>query len=129
MSADDDSGEGGRRPRWAHRSPRRARDEDERFDVAVPERLGTTLEHLVRHLGWGPRTATVGVIADWERVVGPAIAAHARAVSSDGTTLVVAVDDPAWATQLRWLEAELLQRLGDETGVRFERMTVRVRPR
>ncbi len=125
MSDDEDA----RRPRWAHRSPRRAGDGADAPDPTPPERLGATLEQLVRHLGWGPRTATVGVIADWERVVGPDIAAHARAVSSDGTTLVVAVDDPAWATQLRWLEADLLARLATETGVRFERLAVRVRPR
>jgi len=94
-----------------------------------PQQVGTTLEHLVRHLGWGPRTTAVGVIADWERIVGPAIAAHARAVASDKSTLVVAVDDPAWATQLRWLEAGLLDRLAEETGVRFERLVIRVRAR
>ncbi|MEZ5236364.1 MAG: DciA family protein [Acidimicrobiia bacterium] len=121
-------GEDRPRPRWAHRSPRRASEEQD-LAYTPPEPVGAALERLVRHLGWGPRTATVGVIADWERVVGPDIAAHARAVSSDGTTLVVAVDDPAWATQLRWLEADLLARLAAETGVRFERLTVRVRPR
>jgi predicted nucleic acid-binding Zn ribbon protein len=92
-----------------------------------PEQVGESLERLVRHLGWGPKTSAVSVIADWDRIVGPDIAAHARAVSTDGTTLVVAVDDPAWATQLRWLEADLRQRLADETGVRFERLVIRVR--
>ena len=55
-------GEDRPRPRWAHRSPRRASEEQ---DVAYtpPEPVGAALERLVRHLGWGPRTATVGVIA------------------------------------------------------------------
>jgi predicted nucleic acid-binding Zn ribbon protein len=30
--------------------------------------------------------------------------------------LVVGVDDPAWATQLRFLESELLERLAAEFG-------------
>ena len=48
-----------------------------------PERLGATLERLVRHLGWGPRTRAVGVIADWDELVGPAIAAHASGVQAE----------------------------------------------
>lgn len=118
-----------RRPRSPHRVPRRASEAEDIPLGPPPERVGATLEHLVRHLGWGPRTRAVGVIADWERIVGPEVAAHARAVASEGGTLVVAVDDPAWATQLRWLEADLLRRLAEDTGVRFERLTIRVRPR
>jgi len=30
--------------------------------------------------------------------------------------LVVVVDDPAWATQLRWLESDLLARLATIAG-------------
>ena len=108
---------------------RRWSGDDETGGGSPPEPVGATLERLVRHLGWGPRTQAVGVIADWERLVGPAIAAHAAAVASDGTTLVVAVDDPAWATQLRWLEADLLGRLEREAGVRFERLVIKVRGR
>jgi hypothetical protein len=33
-----------------------------------------------------------------------------------GTTLVVAVSDPAWATQLRFLEHDLIERLQVELG-------------
>jgi predicted nucleic acid-binding Zn ribbon protein len=116
-------------PRWAHRTPRRASEADDARFGSQPERLDRTLDQLVRQLGWGPRSASVGVIGEWERIVGPAIAAHAQAVSSDGTTLMVAVDDPAWATQLRWLERDLLDRLATDAGVRFERLAIRVRPR
>lgn len=117
------------RRRSPHRIPRRASDEEGHSVGPPPQVVGASLEQLVRHLGWGPKTRAVGVIADWERIVGPAIAANARAVASDGSTLVVAVEDPAWATQLRWLEAGLLDRLADETGVRFERLVIRVRAR
>lgn len=94
-----------------------------------PERVGVSLARVVRQLGWAPNTAGVSVIADWERIVGPSIAANVRAVASEGTTLVVSVDDPAWATQLHWLEADLLARLAAESGVQFERLAIRVRPR
>ncbi|MHB1717386.1 MAG: DciA family protein, partial [Acidimicrobiales bacterium] len=35
----------------------------------------------------------------------------------DGTTLVVQVDHPAWATQLRLLGSELLDRVGAVPGI------------
>jgi hypothetical protein len=42
----------------------------------------------------------------------------------------VAVDDPAWATQLRWLEADLVTRLGEVLGEgEVARIEVRVQPR
>ncbi len=117
------------RRRYPHRRGRRASDDEGVAGGPPPQAIGATLEQLVRHLGWAPRTQAIGVIADWETLVGPTIAANARAVASDGSTLVIAVKDPAWATQLRWLEADLLERLRQETGVRFERMVIRVRPR
>ncbi len=129
MSGDRRAPEPENGPRWAHRTPRRASEADDARFGSQPERLDRTLDQLVRQLGWGPRSASVGVIGEWERIVGPAIAAHAQAVSSDGTTLMVAVDDPAWATQLRWLERDLLDRLATDAGVRFERLAIRVRPR
>ena len=46
-----------------------------------------------------------GVFGRWDEAVGDAVAAHVQPVKLDGTTLVVEVDDPAWATQLRFLEA------------------------
>jgi Dna[CI] antecedent, DciA len=47
----------------------------------------------------------------WLDAVGATVAAHASPVRIDGTRLVVVVDDPAWATQLRYLDAELRARL------------------
>ncbi|CAB4985919.1 unannotated protein [freshwater metagenome] len=46
-----------------------------------------------------------------------------------GTTLVVAVSDPAWATQLRFLEHDLVERLRTELGPNaIDAIEVRVRP-
>jgi hypothetical protein len=46
-----------------------------------------------------------------------------------GTTLVVAVSDPAWATQLRFLEHDLIERLQVELGQdAIDTIEVRVRP-
>jgi predicted nucleic acid-binding Zn ribbon protein len=59
--------------------------------------------------------ADPGVIATlaerWVDVVGPAIAPNARLRSLRGSTLTIAVESGAWATQLRYLESELLARI------------------
>jgi hypothetical protein len=44
------------------------------------------------------------------------VAAHARPAGLKGTTLLVAVDGPAYATQLRLLGRQLINRLGDVAG-------------
>jgi predicted nucleic acid-binding Zn ribbon protein len=55
-------------------------------------------------------------VAGWEGLVGPDIAAHARPVSLHDGVLVLAVDHPAWAAQLRFMTAELLARIAQTTG-------------
>ena len=44
----------------------------------------------------------------------------------DGDRLVVEVDDPAWATQLRFLEGTMRTRLAEVAGASIERIEVRV---
>lgn len=75
----------------------------------------------------GPDVSTVrGVFGGWADAVGPQVAAHARPVRLDGTILRVEVDEPGWATQLRFLEADLLARLAS-TGSTVTSIEVAVR--
>ncbi len=94
-----------------------------------PRPVGESLGRIARHLGAPPPGALTLVFDGWEELVGPAVAAHARPVSLARGTLVVAVDQPAWAAQLSWLEADLLRRFDERLGVGVVRaLTVRVRP-
>ena len=70
-----------------------------------------------------------GVFGRWAEAVGDAVAAHVKPVKLDGTKLIVEVDDPAWATQLRFLETTLKQRLLEVAGVTIETVEVRVKGR
>jgi predicted nucleic acid-binding Zn ribbon protein len=70
-----------------------------------------------------------GVFGRWEEAVGPSVAAHVQPVKLDGTTLVVEVDDAAWATQLTFLEATVRERLAEVAGATVDRLDVRVRGR
>ena len=54
----------------------------------------------------------------WEEAVGAAIAANVRPVRLEDGTLLVEVDDPAWATQVRFLADDLRSRLGTSPGSR-----------
>jgi predicted nucleic acid-binding Zn ribbon protein len=49
-----------------------------------------------------------------------------RPVRLDRGVLLVEVDDPAWATQVRLLEDQLRTRLQDVAGVSVERIELRV---
>jgi len=70
-----------------------------------------------------------GVFGRWAEAVGEAVAEHVKPIKLDGTKLVVEVDDPAWATQLRFLEATLKQRLLEVAGATVETVDVRVKRR
>lgn len=70
------------------------------------------------------------VFAAWEELVGSVMAAHSSPVRLVDGELVVAVDDPAWATEMRFFSGELIDRINataEEDAVTS--LTVRVRPR
>lgn len=70
------------------------------------------------------------VFSRWPAIVGDDVATHCRPVSIEGDTLTVSAEDPTWASELRWLEKDLVRRLAEETGSdRISRVNVRVAPR
>ena len=81
-----------------------------------PVSMRASLDRIVRHLGGPSAEVTTGIFGRWPELVGDAVAAQSRPVAMKGTTLVVAVSDPAWATQLRFLEHDLIERLQVELG-------------
>ena len=94
-----------------------------------PHKLGRSLDDVARAIGAPPAEALSVVFSRWEQVVGSAVAAHSRPVSLVRSTLVVSVDDPAWATQMRYLGATILTRITEAVGREVaSRLEVRVRP-
>ena len=80
----------------------------------MPVRSG--IERVLRHLD-APTVDAIGVVFDdWAGVVGERIAANTRPVSLGDGRLVLAVVDPAWASQLMWLERELLDAIAARVG-------------
>ncbi len=105
-----------------------------------PRPLGESLDDVVAGLappaprGSGPAGATTGaapsaaalgtVFSRWEELVGSSVARHTKPLRLGGGTLVVEVDQPAWATQLRVLAPGILARLAERTGESIERLDV-----
>ena len=80
--------------------------------------MSSSLDRVAASLGAGRTRASTleAVFARWADLVGDSVAAHSRPRALRDGRLVVTVDEPGWATQLRWLEADLVRRLGDVLG-------------
>jgi predicted nucleic acid-binding Zn ribbon protein len=92
-----------------------------------PRKLGELLDRTTRRLG-GPSSGTATtVFAGWAAIVGPDIAAHARPLSLHDGVLVLAVEQPAWAQQLRFMTADLLTRIeAAGAGTEVRQIVIRV---
>jgi predicted nucleic acid-binding Zn ribbon protein len=64
------------------------------------------------------------VFSQWESLAGAELAAHARPLRLDGTTLVVAVDHPAWGTRARMDAVQILERIRAVEGIGVQRLEV-----
>ncbi len=64
----------------------------------------------------------------WADAVGEVVADHARPIKLDGGRLLVEVDEPGWATQLRFLERDVIDRLRAVAGLEVSRFDIRVKP-
>jgi predicted nucleic acid-binding Zn ribbon protein len=90
--------------RWVWRG-----EEEDR--TRPPRRVGEALSEVTSGMGLGNPAAVGELAAGWAEVVGDAVAAHARPRKIRDGILEVEVDSPEWATQLRFLEAQLLDRV------------------
>jgi predicted nucleic acid-binding Zn ribbon protein len=81
-----------------------------------PRPVGESLDGFARRLGVSQAGPLAVVFAHWEEIVGGSVAEHARPVSLVQGTLKVAVDQPGWATQLKYLGSQLVERIGQVAG-------------
>ena len=83
----------------------------ERTDRPV-RRLGEALSELAADLRLDDPNDVAAVMAAWPVAVGETVAAHVRPRRLHDGVLLVEVDAPVWATQLRYLEEDVLLQLG-----------------
>ncbi len=81
-----------------------------------PKSLSETLGNLLVQRGWNQDVAVGGVIGRWAAIVGEDIAAHCTAETFENSVLTVRAHSTAWATQLKFLSPDILQRVGADVG-------------
>lgn len=95
-----------------------------------PTGLAAPLDELLTKLSGVSRSAIEVVMDHWSDIVGDAAAAVSDPVKVADGVVTVRVDDSTWASEFRWLEATVLERIADLTnGTAPDRMKVVVRPR
>lgn len=95
--------------------------------VSPPTPIGESLQRLVERRGWDERLRGANAWSRWPDIVGEELASRCEPVRLAGGTLVIRAESQVWATQLRYLTAQLLDNartvLGDD-AVRELRLTV-----
>jgi predicted nucleic acid-binding Zn ribbon protein len=81
-----------------------------------PTPVGDALAEIGAELGLADPSTLRAITTRWSDVVGAAIAQHARIRSLRGTVLTIAVESGAWATELRYLEHDVLARIESIVG-------------
>jgi predicted nucleic acid-binding Zn ribbon protein len=97
------------------------------MDEPVP--ISNSLDGVVRSLRGPGRKAVSGLFGRWSDAVGAQVADHVRPLKLDERVLFVEVDDPAWATQVKFLAPTIIERLRDVAGVEVDKVEVRVERR
>jgi hypothetical protein len=94
-----------------------------------PVTLSASLDGVVKSLRGPSRRAVGGLFGRWGDAVGAQVADHVRPLKLDGGVLTVEVDDPAWATQIKFLTPMIIERLASVAGVTVDKIQVKVDPR
>lgn len=94
--------------------------------MADPVPLSQSLDSVMRSLRGADRVQLGGLFGRWDEAVGEAVAAHVQPIKLDHGVLLVEADDPAWATQVKFLADTIVERLFDVAGVEVRSVEVRV---
>ncbi|NJD38067.1 MAG: DUF721 domain-containing protein [Geobacter sp.] len=80
-----------------------------------PERIGRLL-HATAGSALAVRLKDLAIWQEWERAVGPAIAARTRPLRISGGVLTILVASGPWMQQLSFMKAELCARINGQLG-------------
>ena len=109
-------------PAPARRTRRRPPPPDEQSwsgpgaDARDPALLGASLDDLVREQHWEATVRSAGLSARWDQIVGAEIAGHCRPVRLTDGELTCVAESTAWATQIRLLNRQMLERIAAAVG-------------
>lgn len=81
-----------------------------------PQPLGRLVGQVAKKRGWQDKVTTGRLFAEWGRIVGEDIAAHATPERLEEGILYVRASSTAWATQLRLVSADILRKIAVAIG-------------
>ena len=73
------------------------------------KKVGDLLKEYLREKGWLTGNPYEPLFREWEKIVGNALAAHARLVDVQNKILLIEVDHPGWLQMLQLRKAALLE--------------------
>lgn len=85
-------------------------------DKPSPPALGELVESFKSRRGWEARLRGARIHTAWTEIAGEELARHVSPVRLAGGVLVVSAESPAWATQVQYLAAQLLERANEVLG-------------
>ena len=88
---------------WRNSPYRRFRD--------GPQRVGKGIDRVMKHLDAPKVDVVETVFSEWSTLAGEVIGAHTRPQKITNGVLHLEVDDPAWASEMKWMSEELLRRI------------------
>lgn len=94
------SGPDGRAPRRSYKIPS----------------IGQAVGRAVKERGWQEDLAHGWIMGHWNALVGERIAAHCQPTRISDQVVHVACDNSNWATQLRLMQRQILQRIAEKVG-------------
>lgn len=80
--------------------------------------IGASLGELSTRFGLAAPTTLHAVFAGWPALVGEPLASHVRPTSLRDGVLRLTADEGAWATQVKYLGQELVDRMNERLGDR-----------
>lgn len=80
------------------------------------ESIGKLVNREIDERGWGKDLAGGWVHTHWAELVGEHIAAHTKVEMLKDKTLFISCNTTAWATNLRTMQKEILQKIAKQVG-------------
>ena len=81
-----------------------------------PQPLGKLVGQVAKKRGWDDKVTTGRLFAEWDRIVGEDVSAHATPERLEEGILYVRAASTAWATQLRLMSADILRKIAAAMG-------------
>ncbi|GAB11732.1 hypothetical protein GOARA_087_00250 [Gordonia araii NBRC 100433] len=85
-------------------------------DHRDPQSLGSLVGRLAQTPGWQANVGAATVLNSWDSIVGADISAHAKPTQLTDGVLYVAAESTAWATQLRYVQRQILAKIAALVG-------------